>query len=134
MRFWLPGMIAAAAFLIGLITSIAGAMQVKSLITITRDGIIDNSSISGVGYVSFDDIKEFIIITVSGKKSIAIIPKNVDSFLSNLSVVKRSLAKRNINADLPPVTIPVGLAKDMEAEDILTLLKKRLIDYSSLYE
>jgi hypothetical protein len=134
MRYFLPGSIAAVVFLIGLISAIISSKQVKSLLTITRDGIIDNSSISGAGYISFDEIKEFIIINIYGKKAIAVIPKNVDSFLSKLSVVKRSIAKRNINSNLPPVTIPVDLAKDMEPEDILSMLKKRLSDYSSLYE
>jgi hypothetical protein len=134
MRYWLPGVIAIIGFLIGFLSAVASALQVKSLITITRDGIIDNSSLSAVGYISFDDIKEFIIITIYGKKQIAVIPKDVDIFLSKLSVVKRSMAKRNLNANLPPVTIPVGIAKDMEPEDILSMLKKRLTDYSSLYD
>lgn len=134
MRYWLPGIIALVGLFIGLIVALVDAKQVKRLITITREGVIDNSSISGVGYVSFDDIKEFIIIKIYNRKAIAIIPKNVDSLLSNLSMVKRSMAKRNINANLPPVLIATHLAKDMDPEDILSLLMKRLTDYSSLYE
>lgn len=134
MRFWFPGIIAIIGLLACFITSILNIMQVKRLLTITRDGIVDNSPITGSGYISFDDIKEFMIITIYNRKAIAVIPKNIDSFLSNLSVMKRSMAKRNINANLPPVTISTYLAKDMESEDILTLLRKRLSDYSSLYE
>ncbi len=128
-----PGIAAVMAFLIGFIISLINVLQVKSLITITMEGIIDNSSISSVGYISFDDIKEFIIVSVYGKKVIAVIPKNIDDFLSKLGGVKRRLAKRNINLNLPPVMIPVDLAKDMEPEDILSLLKKRLSDNNSLY-
>lgn len=131
---WILGSIGAVVLLICFISAIVSAMQVKSLITITRDGVIDNSSISGVGYVAFDDIKDFVIINIYNKKAIAIIPKNIDDFLSKLSIVKRGMAKRNINLNLPPVTIPTNFAKDMEPEDILSLLKKRLTDYSSLYE
>jgi hypothetical protein len=130
----LLGIFASVVLLITFIIAVCNARKVKSLLTITRDGVIDNSSISGVGYISFDEIKEFIIITVNYKRSIAVIPKNVDHFLSKLNVVKRGLAKRNINSNLPPVMIPVDLAKDMEPEDILSLLRKRLSDYSSLYE
>jgi hypothetical protein len=133
-RYWLPGIATAFLFLILFIASVLKALKVKSLLTITRDGIIDNSSLGGVGFISFDEIKEFIIITVYNKKAIAVIPKNIDSFLSKLSVVKRRLVKRNLNSNLPPVTIHVELAKDMEPEDILTLLQKRLADYSSLFE
>jgi hypothetical protein len=128
------GIIAVAGFFVGFVAAVVNASQVKKLLTITHEGIIDNSSISGVGFISFDEIKEFIIVTINYKKSIAIVPKNVDSFLSQLSLVKRKLVKRNINSNLPPVMIPVNLAKDMEPEDILSLLKKRLTDYSSLFE
>jgi hypothetical protein len=134
LRYLLPGIFAAVVFFIGFIGALVKAMKVKKLLTITRDGIIDSSSISGVGYISFDEIKEFMIVTIYNKKAIAVIPKNVDSFLSKLSVVKRSLVKRNLNSNLPPVAIYVDLAKDMEPEDILTLLQKRLSDYSSLYD
>lgn len=132
--FWLIGMIVAGGLFVGFIAAIINTIQVKRLLTITRDGIVDNSPITGSGYIAFDDIKEFVIITISNRKGIAVIPKNIDHFLSKLSVVKRSMAKRNVNANLPPVTISTHLAKDMDPEDILTLLKKRLSDYSSLYE
>lgn len=134
LRYWLPGVVISFLFLILLISSVLKAAKVRSLLTITRDGIIDNSSIGGVGFISFDEIKNFIIITVYNKKAIAVIPKNIDSFLSKLSVVKRRMVRRNLNLNLPPVTIHVDLAKDMEPEDILSLLQKRLADYSSLYE
>lgn len=132
--FWLSGIAIATLLLFGLIGAIAKAMQVKKLLTITRDGIIDDSSLGGFGYISFDEIKEFIIVTVYNKQAIAVIPKNMDSFLSKLSAVKRRVVRRNLSLNLPPVSIPVDLAKDMEPEDILTLLQKRLADYSSLYE
>jgi hypothetical protein len=133
-RFWLPGVGIAVLLLVGLIGAVMKAMQVKKLLTITRDGIIDSSSLGGIGFISFDEIKEFLIVNVYNKKAIAVIPKNIDSFLSKLSVVKRRTVKRNLNLNLPPVTINVDLAKDMEPEDILSLLQKRLSDYSSLYE
>jgi len=134
LRYWLPGIATAFLFLILFTAAVLKALKVKSLLTITRDGIIDNSSIGGVGFISFDEIKEFLIITLYNKKVIAVIPKNIDSFLLKLPGVKRRLVKRNLNLNLPPVTINVNLAKDMEPEDILSLLQKRLADYSSLFE
>ena len=134
LSYILPGIFTAIVFFIGFAGAFVKAMKVRMLLTITHDGIVDNSSISGVGYISFDDIKEFMIVTLYNKKAIAVIPKNIDNFLSKLSMVKRRLVKRNINLNLPPVAIYVNLAKDMEPEDILTLLQKRLSDYSSLYD
>ncbi len=132
--YWVPGIMASFVFLI-LFTALAiNSMKIRKLLTITHEGIIDTSSLSSIGFISFDEIKEFLIINVYNKKAIAVIPKNIDSFLSQLSVVKRRLVRRNLNSDLPPVLIMVDMAKDMEPEDILSLLNKRLVDYSSLYE
>ncbi len=132
--YWLPGLAIDLLLLFGFTASAVKAAHAKKLLTITMDGIIDNSSIGGVGFISFDDIKEFLVIKIYNKKAIAVIPKNIDHFLSKFNAVKRGQMKRNLNLNLPPVTISVDLAKDMEPEDILSLLQKRLLDYSSLYE
>ena len=131
--YWVPGAMASFVLLILFSTMAYNSMKVRKLLTITHEGIIDSSSRGGIGYISFDEIKEFIIVNVYNKRAIAVIPKNVDSFLSQLSIVKRRLVKRNLNQNLPPVLIMVDLAKDIEPEDILSMLQKRLTDYSSLY-
>ncbi|HWT27255.1 MAG TPA: STM3941 family protein [Mobilitalea sp.] len=133
-RFWLPGMLASFIFLIGFVRAVIKAADIRKLLTITTDGVIDNSRIGGFGFISYDNIKGFRIISLYNAKAIVIIPKNVDSFLSKLSPVKRRIVKRNIRLNLPAIAINVHNAKDMEPEDILTLLEKRLSDYSRLYE
>lgn len=134
MMYLIPGLAFAIVFFVGFIIAVSKAVKVRKLLTITMEGIVDGSSIGGLGFISFDDIKEFQIINLYRARAIAVIPKNMDSFISKLSAVKRRQVKRNVNMKLPPVTINVELAKDMEPEDILTLLQKRLMDYSSLYE
>jgi len=130
----LLGIFSTLLFLIGFMVAVIKATKIKRLLTISMEGIIDNSSIGGMGFISFDDIKEVLIVTVNNKKAIAIIPKNMDNFLSKLSIIKRRQVRRNLYLNLPPVTILVNMAKDMEPEDILSLLQKRLLDCSSLYE
>jgi hypothetical protein len=130
--FWLSGLTISIIVSFFLIGSLLKAVKIKKLLTITRDGIIDNSSISGVGYISFDDIKEFKIVTIYNKKAIAVIPKNIENFMSELNMVKRRFIKRNLNLELPPVAIFVNRAKDIAPEDILSLLQKRLADITSL--
>ncbi|MDF2538943.1 MAG: hypothetical protein K0S76_1964 [Herbinix sp.] len=127
------GIFALSLFAIGFFASILQSTKIKRLITITMDGFIDSSSLGGVGFISYDDIKELRIVTINNKEVIAVIPKNMDIFLSKLSLVKRRQVRRNLYLNLPPVAIPVHMAKDMEPEDILSLLQKRLMDYSSLY-
>jgi hypothetical protein len=132
--YWTSGIIASFFLLILFIVNVANSMKIRKLLTITYEGIIDSSSRGGIGFISFDEIKDFTIVSLYNKKAIAVILKDVNGFLSKLSVVKRRLVRRNMNQDLPAVFIQVDLAKDIEPEDILSMLKKRLADYSSLYE
>jgi hypothetical protein len=132
--YWVPGIIASFVLLIIFTVTAMNAMKVRKLLTITHEGIIDSSSLGGLGFISFDDIREFLIVNVYNKRAIAVIPKDVESLITQFSLVKRRLIKRNLNLSLPPILIMVDLAKDMEPEDILSLLNKRLLDYSSLFE
>ena len=131
---WVPALIAGILFFIGFILSITKAVKVRKLLTITVDGIVDNSTISGMGFISYDDIREFRIVNLYRSRVIAVIPKDIDNYILKLSLVKRRQVKRNLIMKLPPVSINVDQAKDMEPEDILSLLQKRLSDYSRLYE
>lgn len=131
---WLPGIIVVILSSIGLVVAIVDMMKVKKLLIITRDGIIDNSSISSIGFISFEEISDFKIVSLNNKKAIAVIPKDIDSFLLQLNVVKQNLVRRNLCTNLPAVTIQVDKAKDMEPEDILTMLQKRLADFVSMYD
>lgn len=130
----ISGIFATVIFLVGFIGAIIKEGNPKKLLTITMDGIMDNSSLTGSQFLSFDDIKEFKTVTLYNKKAIAVIPKNMDNFISKLTLVRRRQVRRNIHLNLPPVAIYVDMAKDMEPEDILSLLQKRLSDYSRLYE
>lgn len=133
-RYWLPGILVVFLSVIGFMATALKVMKVKKILIITRDGIIDNSTLSAIGFISFEEIKEFVIVTINNKKAIAVIPKDIESFLIQLNVVKRSLVKRNLNQNLPAVAIQVDKAKDMEPEDILTMLQKRLADFVSMYD
>jgi len=126
---WLPGLIIAVIVSFFLIDSLLEAVKEKRLITITRDGIIDNSS--GLGFISFDDIQEFKLVTIHNKKAIAIIPKNMRKFVEEHNIETQKV-KRYAGRESAPVVIFVNRAKDMAAEDILTLLQKRLADIACL--
>ena len=102
----------------------------KKLITITTDGIEDHF---GNEYIPFSEVKRFEIVNVFGQKMLGVIPKDTERFISNISAAKQRTARANMKMMLPPLTIRVDTALDMSIEDILSLLKKRLSDYSSLY-
>ncbi|TAH65515.1 MAG: hypothetical protein EWM47_11130 [Anaerolineaceae bacterium] len=129
------GILASLIFFVGFVMAISQAIKEKKLLIITMDGINDCSSIGGgFGYISFGDIKEFEIIRHHNYETIGIILNNRKEFISKLTHPKWKLAKRNLYLKQPAIQIHTELAKDMEPEDILTLLQKRLRDYKRLYE
>jgi hypothetical protein len=131
-KCWLPGLMISIVVSFFLIDSLLKAAKVKKLLTITREGIIDNSSDNGLGFISFDDIKEFKIVTVHNKKAIAVIPKNINGFSSKHNTAKHRFSKRNVNKEAGHLTIFINRAKDIAPEDILSLLQKRLADVACL--
>lgn len=133
-QYRIAGLVFSMVFLIVFIVTILKTVKTKSLLTITREGLIDNSSSSNMGYIPFRDIESFEIMKTYKNSGIGILLKDTEEFLTKVPPAKRLQIKRNIYLKMPPVIVGVDLAKDMEPEDILTLLQKRLKDYNSLYE
>jgi len=131
---WLTGFIAFVSFTLRLIVLMGKALQKKPLITITFDGIIDSSDGGSVGYIPFLDIESFCIVKLPEGKVIGVLPKDEHGFIEKLSPNKQRIARANLSMNYPPFSLRVENAKDMSLEDIFTLLKKRLDDYSSLYD
>lgn len=131
--YWLIGFISSIFFLITFIILCGKTHVKKPLITITFDGIIDSST-NSVGYIPFKDVKQFTIVHVMGEDVIGIIPREEEVFIKKLSPSMQNIARKNQEASHPPFTIDVSNAKDMTLKDIYTLLIKRLMDYSSLYD
>lgn len=115
------------------IYSFLRTIKPKALLTITVDGIHDSSTAGCAGFIPFHEIESFEIVNVFGQKMIGVNPKEVERFMSLLSPIKQKAAAANLTMKVPPVAIRVDTAKDMSIEDILTLLQKRLSDYSRLY-
>jgi hypothetical protein len=128
------GLIQSVVFTISFFVYLTKTLQKKPLITITFDGIIDSSSEKSIGYIPFGDVEKFLIINKPDMKAIGIIPKNEEIFIRKLSPMKQEMARANLAKQQPPLALTLDSAKDMSLEDIYTLLKKRLNDYSCLYD
>lgn len=130
----IPSIILAIIFFVSFLIAIVKASNEKPLLTITRDGIIDNSSHSMVGFIAYNDIEEFRITKYHNLIVIEVILKNRKEFINKLPAAKRMQIKGNALLKKPLIQIKADQAKDMEPEDIYTLLQKRLLDCSSLYD
>lgn len=105
----------------------------EPLLKITVEGIEDYSTTGNTIFIAFSDISRIDIVNIYGQRMIAVYPRNMEQFISKLPYIKQKAAKANIRMKLPPISFRVDEARDMTIEDILTLLKKRLYDYNSLY-
>ena len=129
------GILAALVFIVGFVIAVSQTLKEKKLLIISTDGVNDCSSVGGgFGFISYKEIKEFVIIRHYNTETIGIILENRKEFMSKLTHPKWKMAKRNLYLKQPAIQIHTELAKDMEPEDILTLLQKRLRDYKTLYE
>lgn len=133
-RYIIVGLLAAIVFLVCFLASIMQAVKEKVLLTITLDGFIDSPTVGGLGFISYDDISNFEIVSQYNAETIAVILKDRDRFIAKLPPVKRRKIKSNLYLKQPLIIIHTELAKDMETMDIFTLLQKRLKDYQRLYE
>ncbi|MBE5960449.1 MAG: hypothetical protein E7256_03530 [Lachnospiraceae bacterium] len=129
----LIGCMASVFFFIAFIAALIRAMKKKPLLVIKGDGIIESSSASSIGFVSYDEIEKFEVVNIYGQKVIGILPKDNEEFIKKLPRNKQRAANMNIKMSFPPASIRVDTAKDMTIEDIYSLLQKRLKDYTSFY-
>ena len=133
--FIIVGLLASLIFLVGFIRAITQALKEKILLVIAMDGINDCSSAGGgYGFIPYSEIKDFEIIRHYNAEFIGIILNNRKEFISKLAYSKWKLAKKNLYIKQPAIQIHTEMAKNMDSEDILTLLQKRLRDYKRLYE
>lgn len=131
--YGLIGVVGVIFFGICTIYSFGRTFKPKALMTITVDGIEDSSTAGSPGFISFGEIKSFEIVNIFGQRMIGVNPKEVERFVQKLPPIKQKSARSNLRMKLPPVALRVDTARDMSIEDIMTLLEKRLSDYSRLY-
>lgn len=128
------GILGTVFFGISLIAALVRALRSKPLLTITLDGVIDSSCAGAAGFISYLDIERFEIVNVFGQRAIGVIPRDTPSFLKKLKTTQRKNAEVSLKMNYPPIMIRVDTAKDMTIEDILSMLSKRLTDFTRLYD
>lgn len=127
------GAVGCVFFGISTIVALYRATKNKPLLTLTMDGIIDTSSVSGVGFISYEEIDSVEIVNIFGQRAIGVTPKNKDVYVNKLPKGKQRAAKMNMKMNYPPITIRLDTAKNISIEDIYTLVVKRLNDYKHLF-
>jgi len=92
--------------------------QLKPLCVISREGIDENITIFGVGWIGWDEIKELKIYKSAGIEFIGVILTDPQAFTSKLGFFQKMYLKLNLLLKYPPVNfypVPLGL----KAEELL---------------
>ena len=119
----IAGIFAILFFGAGLIISVKEFFVPKFNITITKEGIIDNSSYASVGMIFWKDIKEIDIFKTFNQKFIIIIVKNPNDYIERqTNLTKRKLAIRNYKAYKSPILISSDTLK-IKFDELYKLLQ-----------
>lgn len=125
----LLGIAATAYFLLCLVVLAKRAWNIKPLLVIREDSVVDSSSAYSLGEILFSEVERFEIVNVYGQRTIGIVPVDTEQFMERLPNSQKKNAKLCLDRGYPPVSLRVDTAKDMTIEDVFALLEKRLADY-----
>jgi hypothetical protein len=92
-----------------------GAYAIRRLIhptpavVIDRNGIVDNASALGVGFMSWDSIDGLREYRFKNQVFLGIVPKDLDSLIARQSLWKRWAIRANLSLGCDPVNIPQAM-------------------------
>ncbi|GAA0774189.1 hypothetical protein GCM10008908_23620 [Clostridium subterminale] len=100
------------------------------LLLIGEDGITDRSTASSVGFIAWQEIQSIYVQKSFNQRFIGISIYDLNNFMKRISPIKRIIIKINLMLNYAPLSISLDTA-DMEFNDVLSLLQKRLEEYRS---
>lgn len=92
---------------------------------IDSNGITDNASAVGVGFIAWYEVRKIILYEYSGKKTLGIVVYDVDSIQERLTGLKRAFFKSNrikIFGAEAPINIQQNMC-EMKLEDIKNIIE-----------
>ena len=114
-----------------LIFIIKNSLNSVPLLIIGKNGITDMSTLSSVGFISWQEIKSINIRKKYGQKYIGITVYSLSKLMDRISIVKQVAIKINLILKYSPVEISalsLGTA-DIEFNKVVSLLRKRLEEH-----
>lgn len=96
------------------------------LFKIKDDGVYDSSSLTAVGFIPYEDMKEVVLGKTLGKESIGIYLKDIESFMNGLSAAKQKAIKSNLSNKFPPVVLRVDSVEEYTPLVVYEIIEKML--------
>lgn len=102
--------------------------NVRHALIIKKDGFIDYSTISAVGFISWASVKSISILTIGFQNFIIVDVKSINNLLKPLRRYKQHIVKMTIKLGFPPVAINLNSIKE-KPEEIVVIMNKYLDEW-----
>ncbi|WP_167957595.1 STM3941 family protein [Anaerosporobacter faecicola] len=122
--FCMIGGVGCVFFGICLIVQFIRVLHKKPLFTITQEGIMDQSTLTSINFIPYEEIEELVIGKTLNKDSIGIYLKDVEAFKKVLPSMKQKAIESNINNKFPPILLRVDSVEGMTGHEIYDILRE----------
>jgi hypothetical protein len=110
---------------VAVVYSVRRLGQATPAMVIGRDGICDNATMFGVGFIAWDEIDDFKEYRFRGQVYLAIVPKDLDQLVSKQGFWTRLGVRANIMIGAEPISIPQILLP-VAVADLVTVARQWL--------
>lgn len=90
----------------------------KPMIVVSRDGLFDNASAIGAGWLRWHEIAEIKILSFMSQRFLGIVPVNLESVLARTSFWRRLFLRMNRQLVHAPINIPESVLP-MSVDELL---------------
>ena len=124
------GLISTTLFCFCFFYIIKTTLNKKPILVIGKDGIIEMSTASSVGFVAWEEIESLLVFRVFAQKFIGINVYDLDKLMTRISPIKQMSVKANLLFRFPPLAISLETA-DGKFNEVLSIMQKRLKEHNS---
>ncbi len=100
------------------------ALSGKPLLTVTSDGILENSTVLSFGFIPWCDIEYIYLDSMMNNVFIEVLLKNQEAYIEKLSGVKKWLARWNLKLGHQPISISLS-PSGVSPQDLIGELQRR---------
>lgn len=122
--FCMIGAIGCIFFGICLIVQFTRVLHKKPLFTIMENGIKDQSTLTSIDFIPYEEIEDLVIGKTLSKDSIGIYLKDVEAFKKELPSMKQKAIESNMNNKFPPILLRVDSVDGMTGHEIYEKLRE----------